>query len=586
MRSRRTWVLNAAWMLCLHGTLAVAGEHEAELAAQFQAATPAQRATLAANLGHHNDTPAMVAALLPLLESGDADLRADTAYMLRKFYRRALEPAAPALIAALTGDQAWRVRANAAYALMALPDNANVLAAFGKCAADPDDRVRAACAKGLGALAKAQHVADGNVVSRLVADLGDRARLVRYGAAAGFAELASTDPTAIHALAARLDAEPDPWVRSAIAKAIAASGPAAEPALPALARAVPDPLPLYTANSVVGAMAAIGAPAVPTLVATLAYRAPASAGYPRRTADAAKSALARLDVPMTDALIAAMQRGPAQQRELAASVLGTKGAKATGAIPALAVALKDDDIDVRRAATTALGQLASYDTGAFAPLLDALDDRETAVRQAATRALGNTLGSSPLDRLPPALVAQLATALGARLADPDTGVAGTAAGALGRMGPQAAPALGALEAAILAPHGNNTRDAADALAAMGSTGAPALIEAVRKGASPVDRSSIGIRDRAAAGLAALGWRKQLGGREDDAVAALIDGLSDPRGDVRSDVADALGSLGQSGAAASSKATAIAALQAAMGREREDDAKRAMQSALRNWGVGP
>src|SRR6185437_9396020 len=110
--------------------------------------------------------------------------------------------------------------------------------------------------------------------------------------------------------------------------------------------------------------------------------------------------------------------------------------------------------------------------------------------------------------------------------------------------------LGSLKAALLAPHGNNTRDAADALAAMGSIGAPVLIEAVRKGASPADHSGIGIRGRAASGLATLGGKGQLGSYKSAAVGALIEGLSDPRSDVRSDVAGALGSLGRSGDVAS------------------------------------
>jgi HEAT repeat protein len=190
-----------------------------------------------------------------------------------------------------------------------------------------------------------------------------------------------------------------------------------------------------------------------------------------------------------------------------------------------------------------------------------------------------------VDVLPPPLVAQTANALAARLHDADATVAGIAAQALGKMGAQAAPALGDLKAALLAPHGDNARDAADALAEMGSIGVPALIEAVREGASPADGSDIGIRGRAAAGLATLGWKKQLGGNRAAAVAALIDGLSDPRSDVRGDVAEALGNLGHAGGVSSMKSTVVAALEAAMGREQDDNARQSMQLAMRNWGVG-
>ncbi|HEY9112015.1 MAG TPA: HEAT repeat domain-containing protein [Rhodanobacteraceae bacterium] len=583
-------------------TVATAGTPEAELAARFKAAAPAQRAELAGRLSRSNDTPAMVAALVPLLKSDDADLRADTVYMLRNFYNRALEPATPALLGALASDPAWRVRANAAYALMTLPENAGVLPAFGQCATDRDERVRAACAMGLATVARTRHAVDKHLLSLLVTDLGDGSRLVRYGAADGLAELKPTDPSVIHALAARLDIEPDPWVRGAIAHAIAASGPAAEPALPALTRAVLDPLPLYTANNVVAAMAAIGAPAVPTLIATLGYRGPRSS---RRAAIDAKEALLKLRVPMTGPLIVALQRGPAQQRMFAADVLGEKGAEAIAAIPALAVALEDDDAGVRQAAATSLGDLAAYDIHALPALLGALGDPDSDVREAAVKAfrdgLGGAFGShdralaasgaagkpvpKPVDVLPPPLVAQMARALGARLGDSRGAVAGIAAEALGKMGPRAAPALGALKTALLAPESGNARDVADALAAMGSTGAPLLIEAVRTGASSPDRNNIGIRGRAASGLATLAWNEQLGDYKGAAVAALIEGLSDPRGDVRSDVADALGSLGQSGNFLPMKTTVIAAFKAAMDREQDDDAKRSMQEAMRNWGVG-
>lgn len=603
MKIKRILVLVAACASCFCSALAVAGTHEAELAAQFEAATPAERAKPSSLLNYRNNTSATVAALVPFLKSSDADLRADTAYVFGRFHSSALQPAIPGLVIALTGDPAWRVRANAAYALMTVPKSAGALAVFEKCTSDRDERVRAACAKGLGIIAKAQHAGDARVMSSLAASLGDASRLVRYGAATAFAELESTDTFVIHALAARLDVEPDPWVRGAIAQAIAMSGAAAEPALPALTRAVLDPLPLYTANQVIAAMTAIGAPAVPTLVATLAYRTP-GARYPARAAIAAKTALVQLQVPMTAPLITAVQRGPAQQRMLAAMVLGKKGAGAVEAIPALAAALDDEDASVRRAATETLGDLAEYDTGALPALLGALEDPDANVREAAVNALDDGLGGTfvsnaramaasragqpvpkPVAILPPPLVARMARALGARLGDSDMAVAGIAAEALGKMGPQAAPALAALETALLDPDGDNARDVADALAAMGSIGAPLLIEAVRTGASSADQNNIGIRGRAAAGLATLAGNKQLGDYKDAAVAALIDGLSDPRSDVRGQVAEALGELGPAGDLPSMQGTVVAALKNAMGREQDDNAKQSMQLAMRNWGAG-
>jgi HEAT repeat protein len=268
------------------------------------------------------------------------------------------------------------------------------------------------------------------------------------------------------------------------------------------------------------------------------------------------------------------------------------------------MALEDDDVGVRQAAATSLGDLAAYDIHALPALLGALGDPDANVREAAVNALDDGLGGAfgshdpalaasgpgkpvpkPVDILPPPLVAQMARALGTRLGDSRGAVAGIAAEALGKMGPQAAPALGALKTALLAPESGNARDVADALAAMGSTGAPLLIEAVRTGASSPDQNNIGIRGRAASGLATLAWNQQLGDYKHPAVAALIEGLSDPRGDVRGDVAEALGSLGQSGDFLSMKTTVVAALKTAMDREQDDNTKQSMQLAMRNWGVG-
>jgi hypothetical protein len=73
VRSKGILILNAVWVLCACSAIAIAGERESGLAAQFKAAAPADRARLAGNLSYHNDTPTMVAALVPLLKSGDAE---------------------------------------------------------------------------------------------------------------------------------------------------------------------------------------------------------------------------------------------------------------------------------------------------------------------------------------------------------------------------------------------------------------------------------------------------------------------------------------------------------------------------------
>ena len=111
MRGKGILLLNTVLVLCSCSAIAAADDHEAGLAAQFKAAAPAERAKLARNLSYRNDTPAMVAALLPLLEGDDAEL---AAVVLRRGVERGLArlaeaPVLPRAARIESGQQASKV---------------------------------------------------------------------------------------------------------------------------------------------------------------------------------------------------------------------------------------------------------------------------------------------------------------------------------------------------------------------------------------------------------------------------------------------------------------------------------------------
>lgn len=546
MKAKRKLV---ASMVVALGVLGAAAGHarQADLVAQFKAADPDQRIVLADQLSSRN-SPEVALALLPLLKSGDAELRADTLFVLAAFDGDALAGTAPALTNAAIHDANWRARANAAFALIKLPDTQGAVATFSACAHDPDSRVRTLCAKGLGTAAAAQHAGDAKVLSLLTTDLDDHYRMVRFGAAVGLFALASTEPTVVHALAARLDVERDPWVRGAIAKAIAAAGTAAEPALPALTRAVFNPDGRST-RQVFSALGAVGAPALPLLVAALGDGARFGKNRERVVASYAVDTLIDIEIPMASRLGAALRDGSAPQRQGAAKVLGAHPAEAATATPLLAAALKDGDAGVRREAATSLGKLASASANALPPLVEVVADPDPGVRDAAIDSLkqglqGFAAGGAHTNLSSPEIT-RLATLLGTRLADKDGDVAAAAADTLAELGPQAAPAVAPLRSALLATRDDDTAARlAAALAAIGGAGVPALIDAVRQPPPPAAAADTGgSRGSAAVQLGALGRGGQLGAYKDRAAVALMQAMSDPREQVRGQASMALQMVG-------------------------------------------
>ena len=137
----------------------------------------------------------------------------------------------------------------------------------------------------------------------------------------------------------------------------------------------------------------------------------------------------RLEQRLIKDLITQLKSHFVDDRQRAAQALGGIGPAAADAVPALADALKDRDVDdVPRSAAVALRKIGP---AAVPVLADALKDQDAGVRRSATGALG---GIGPAAA---AAVPVLADALKDQAAD----VRWSAAVALGKIGPAAAAAL-------------------------------------------------------------------------------------------------------------------------------------------------
>jgi len=110
------------------------------------------------------------------------------------------------------------------------------------------------------------------------------------------------------------------------------------------------------------------------------------------------------------------------------------GARAAPALPALLVALADENVDLREVAAETLGHLGAQATPAVPALIAALDDPGLAVRQKAALALGR-IGPTAAPAIPPLISA---------LENPASPLQVVAIRSLGDMGPAAWRAIPAL----------------------------------------------------------------------------------------------------------------------------------------------
>jgi HEAT repeat protein len=203
-------------------------------------------------------------------------------------------------------------------------------------------------------------------------------------------------------------------------------------------------------------------------------------------------------------------------RRSAARALEDKGPEAKKAIPALIEALQDKDEYVRAAAGRALGKIGPEAEPAIPALMRAIQDPVMIVRMGAAIGLGG-IGLKAKEAIP-----ALAETLQSQ--NEDHNVKREAAEALGKMGPEAVPAL---TKALQHNQYFVRRIAARALGEAGGAGAvPALIKALQD----TDRSVRVIS------VKSLG---RIGSDAEEAIPALTRALEDERYDVRTSATRAL-----------------------------------------------
>lgn len=214
-----------------------------------------------------------------------------------------------------------------------------------------------------------------------------------------------------------------------------------------------------------------------------------------------------------------LKAADADDRRLAAVVLGRIGPSTEAAVPVLTEALADEYSEVRLAAAEALGRIGPAAEPALSALKGALADEHSEVRLAAAEALGR-IGTAA----EPAVLT-----LTQLLVDEFPGVRLAAAKALGRIGRAAEPAAPALITALMNPAPEIRSAAATALGRM-EAAVPAMMRAL---AAPGWQVRSGV-------ASALG---QIGPAAEAAVPSLIEALADEHSDVRLAAAEALGRIG-------------------------------------------
>jgi HEAT repeat protein len=236
--------------------------------------------------------------------------------------------------------------------------------------------------------------------------------------------------------------------------------------------------------------------------------------------------------PEFQKLIADLSAGNVETRATAARTLGTMGADARPAVPALLAALPGAPAPVRQAVAGALDQIGPPDAGDAPTLVDALRGTDRTARAYAARVWSTQ--AAPHEALP---------LLAAALADRDAGLRQAAAVALGKFGPDGkSVALAPLIAALGDADDAVSRAAREALAMLGPctrADLNTLRAALRAGSAAASRLF------AAEALAGL----RLSPAE--AVPLWRSLLSDEGEDVCARAADELAALGRSAAPARS-----------------------------------
>jgi HEAT repeat protein len=408
---------------------------------------------------------AAVPALLPLLKISDPETRRTVVEALGRI-GPAAKPAVPDLLLALHSEFP-NLRAVAAEALGRIGPEPEVAANLIRALADADPRVADAAGEALARFGPP-------IVPQLVLAFSDKAT-----ARAAAAALVRINQPAAAELIASLKIEASrPYAAWALTRLTPEY-------LPNLVNVLRDETPPQVPASVVAAiLAERGETVVPMLVQMIRDASP-------RVRAAGVGALARFGW-RSDTLAADLQKlladGDKNVRMSAAEALSRIGPRGEAAVGDLIVRLKDPDTDVRRSTAEALGRYTAPEVPTRLIEVAALDVDRT-VRAAA---------ADSLVRLGPASVTPLTTVL----KEPDPRFRQAAASVLGRLGPDAAPAVPGL-AELLADEREPMRlEAASALAAIGPAAAPAaprLVAALNDTSESVRFAALTALRRAKAG---------------------------------------------------------------------------------------
>jgi len=229
------------------------------------------------------------------------------------------------------------------------------------------------------------------------------------------------------------------------------------------------------------------------------------------------------------ALTLALADDDATLRKTAAKTLEYLDRHAAPAVPALIACLSDSSEDVRKTAVTALGRLGASASPAVLALAGCLSDTCKAVCIAAAVALGQ-LGVNVSSAVPQLLVC---------LNDQDHDIRAAAVSAFGQLGTYASSAVPSIIELLTDTQEAVRRTAAAALGCLGSTAAssvPALTRALKD-------ADAGVRKAAATSLG------QMGVLAAASVSALADSLRDSTEQVRRASAVSLGRMGSQATAA-------------------------------------
>ena len=270
-----------------------------------------KRAEASAILG--NLGPSAVPALIDAIKTGDPKTREWGIYALSK-----IGPAAKETIPLLTealADETTAIRYEAARAIASIgPEAAEAAPALIKAMDDEDWRMQYITTRALGCV----HANSPDAIDSLVKALTLDRKKVRINAANALYDIGPNAKHALPALFKALTEEEDEHVRGQVMRAIQAIGVGKDD-IPALAAALDD-----------------------------------SSWVVRQTAS---RLLKRFDADSIALLIEALQSERPEARAEAAHTLGSMGADATQAVPALIKLLDDSEMNVVTAATEALGDI-------------------------------------------------------------------------------------------------------------------------------------------------------------------------------------------------------------------------------------